>query len=58
MKAKSERKLAQEWIYIQPGDTDYWEETVYARLYVVEPIVSTVGGIMGAKVKYQFPFIP
>jgi hypothetical protein len=32
--------------------------TVYVRLYVVEPIVSTLGGIMGAKVKYQYPFIP
>jgi len=28
----------------------------YVRLYVVEPIVSTLGGIMGAKVKYQYPF--
>jgi hypothetical protein len=28
----------------------------YVRLYVVEPIISTLGGIMGAKVKYQYPF--
>jgi hypothetical protein len=30
----------------------------YLRLYVVEPIVNTAGGIMGAKVKYQHPFEP
>jgi len=30
----------------------------YVRLYVVEPIISTAGGIMGAKVKYQTPFNP
>jgi hypothetical protein len=30
----------------------------YLRLYVVESIVSTTGGIMGAKVKYQYPFVP
>jgi hypothetical protein len=29
-------------------------EPIYTRLYVVEPIVSTVGGIMGAKVKYYY----
>jgi hypothetical protein len=33
-------------------------QPVYARLYVVEPIVSIYGGIMGAKVKYQYPFEP
>ena len=32
--------------------------TIYARLFVVESIVSTTGGIMGAKVKYQYPFEP
>ena len=31
---------------------------LYVRLYVVESIVSTNGGIMGAKVKYQYPFEP
>jgi hypothetical protein len=36
--------------------TDYF--IYYVRLYVVEPIVSTLGGIMGAKVKYQYPFEP
>ncbi|MDR0873810.1 MAG: DUF5036 family protein [Prevotellaceae bacterium] len=30
----------------------------YARLYVVEWIIDTSGGIMGAKVKYQYPFNP
>jgi hypothetical protein len=34
------------------------DNIIYVRLYVVEPIVSTLGGIMGAKVKYQYPFIP
>jgi hypothetical protein len=33
-------------------------QSVVVRLYVVEPIVSTSGGIMGAKVKYQYPFEP
>jgi len=32
--------------------------TVYVRLYVVEKIISTGGGIMGATVKYQYPFEP
>jgi hypothetical protein len=30
----------------------------YLRLYVVESIVNTSGGIIGAKVKYQYPFVP
>jgi hypothetical protein len=30
----------------------------YVGLYVVEPIVNTSGGIMGAKVKYKYPFEP
>jgi len=30
----------------------------YARLYVVEWAISTSGGIIGAKVKYQYPFVP
>ena len=33
-------------------------QVIYVRLYVVESIVSTSGGIMGAKVKYQYPFVP
>ncbi len=31
---------------------------IYARLYVVDWIVNTSNGIIGAKVKYQFPFNP
>ena len=31
---------------------------LFVRLYVVESIISTSGGIMGAKVKYQYPFKP
>lgn len=34
------------------------DELCYARLYVEDYIVSTSGGIIGAKVKYQSPFIP
>ena len=30
----------------------------YARLYVVDWMIDTDGGIMGAKVKYQYPFEP
>ena len=37
---------------------EYSDKITYIRLYVVESIVSTSGGIMGAKVKYQFPFEP
>ena len=33
-------------------------QAVYIRLYVVEKLISTGGGIMGAKVKYQYPFEP
>ena len=33
-------------------------QVVYVRLYVEESIISTSGGIMGAKVKYQYPFEP
>jgi hypothetical protein len=31
-------------------------EVFYVRLYVVESLTSTSGGIMGAKIKYQYPF--
>jgi hypothetical protein len=44
-----------EW---SPDSDNSENKLVYVRLYVVEPIVSTLGGIMGAKVKYQYPFKP
>lgn len=31
---------------------------IYARLYVEDYVTTTSGGIMGAKVKYQYPFYP
>ena len=31
---------------------------IYVRLYIVESIISTSGGIMGARIKYQYPFEP
>lgn len=34
-----------------------YEETTYARLYVDSEIISTTGGIMGYRVKYQCPMI-
>jgi hypothetical protein len=40
-----------------PNFADY-PEVVYVRLYVMESIVNTDGGIIGAKVKYQYPFVP
>ena len=43
---------------IKLQDNFYGGPTIYVRLYVVEKIVSTSGGVMGAKVKYQFPFEP
>jgi hypothetical protein len=33
-------------------------DSTYARLYVVSSLTSTDGGIMGAQVKYQYPFNP
>ena len=33
-------------------------EVYYVRLYVKKSIVSTVLGVFGAKVSYQFPFVP
>ena len=30
----------------------------YGRLYVVEWVISTSNAIIGAKVKYQYPFVP
>jgi len=36
----------------------YIGDTTYLRLYVVSSLVSTGGGIMGATVKYQYPFNP
>ncbi len=44
--------------YFDGTEDDYWEGTQYIRLYIVEPIVNTLGEIMGAKIKYQYPFIP
>lgn len=42
------------WEYL----SNYPTYSTYARMYVVEKIISTSGGIMGAKVKYQYPFVP
>lgn len=36
----------------------YEEQYVYCRIYVVDYIKSTGGGIIGATIKYQSPFIP
>jgi len=45
--------------YVVKFESQYSSPTLsYMRLYVVESIVSTSGGIMGAKVKYQYPFEP
>ena len=33
-------------------------DSTYARLYVVSSLTSTDGGVMGATVKYQYPFNP
>jgi len=32
--------------------------TLFVRLYVQESIINTSGGVMGAMVKYQYPFAP
>jgi hypothetical protein len=44
--------------YVDNPAYDDRTEVVYVRLYVVESIIDTGGGIMGAKVKYQYPFVP
>ena len=44
--------------YVIKIENEYNSMCEYVRLYVVEPIISTYGGIMGAKVKYQYPFEP
>ncbi len=43
---------------VQPTDPDYWEGVQYARLFVAETAKNNDGVPIGAKVKYQFPFIP
>jgi hypothetical protein len=44
--------------YVVKFEREDGQYTDYLRLYVVESIVDTGGGIMGAKVKYQYPFEP
>jgi hypothetical protein len=44
--------------YVDNPNLDNYPEVVYVRLYVVKSIVSTAGDIVGAKVKYQYPFVP
>jgi hypothetical protein len=44
--------------YVIKCENMYTGNFVYVRLYVVESIVSTSGGVMGAKIKYQYPFEP
>jgi hypothetical protein len=46
---------------VNPDSYYYSDKTIrqiYARMYVVEKIVSTSGGVIGAKVKYQYPWNP
>ena len=43
---------------VQFIDESYTGDTTYLRLYVVSSLVSTDGGVMGATVKYQYPFVP
>jgi len=42
------------------GYGNYWssKDTVYVRIYVMDYIVDTSGGVIGANVKYQSPFNP
>ena len=41
-----------------PGCGYLVKASAYARIYVVDYITSTGGGIIGAIIKYQSPFIP
>ena len=44
---------------VEPGNGYVFKiSDTYARLYVVEWMISTSGGIIGTKVKYQYPFNP
>ena len=40
------------------GASSYEGRTDYVRIYVIDWIISTSGGIIGAEIKYQSPFIP
>ena len=44
--------------YVIRARADENSEYKYMRLYVVSSIENTYGGIMGATVKYQYPFEP
>ncbi len=50
-------------VLVQPGygyvvRNGSWSRYKYARLYVEDYVTTTSGGIMGAKIKYQYPFYP
>lgn len=51
-------------VLVQPGYGYVLRELLrgsiyrYARLYVEDYVTTTSGGIMGAKIKYQYPFYP
>ena len=44
--------------YVFKIRSEFSNRDFYVRLYVEELLVSTLGGIIGAKVKYQYPFEP
>ena len=44
--------------YVVKIENTKTQKIFYARVFVIESIVSTEGGIMGAKMKYQYPFNP
>ncbi|MDR1340851.1 MAG: hypothetical protein LBK58_12470 [Prevotellaceae bacterium] len=44
--------------YIVKFEKEDGSNPEYLRLYVIEPVVSAAGDITGAKVKYQYPFVP
>lgn len=51
------------YVLVQPGygyvvRNESWSRYKYARLYVEDYVTTTSGGIMGAKIKYQYPFYP
>lgn len=51
------------YVLVQPGygyvvRNGSWSRYKYARLYVEDYVTTTSGGIMGAKIKYQYPFYP
>ena len=43
---------------IKTNDDFVLSSPTYVRMYIVGPVVNSEGDIIGAKIKYQYPFVP